>query len=374
MPDFAVTVVGAGVVGLAVAARLAEREGDVLVLERRERCGTETSSRNSEVIHAGFYYPTGSLKARLCVRGNRLLYELCGRHGVAHRRITKIVTAVSDDEVPVLERLREQGRLNDVPLEWKSGEEARALEPNVRSAAALYSPSTGIVSAHELMDLFAQKATAAGATLQTRARVVGIERRTADYAVTVAQGDAKETETVTTERLVNAAGLGSDEVAALAGIDVDAAGYRLHYCKGRYFALTPAKWGLVSRLIYPVPGRESLGVHAVVDVTGRVRFGPDVDYLPSRDIDYAVAGDSSLRAAFGAAARRFLPDVRDEDLTPDISGVRAKLQPKGAPVRDFVIQEESARGLPGLVNLVGIDSPGLTSSPAIAELVAELLA
>jgi L-2-hydroxyglutarate oxidase LhgO len=205
--------------------------------------------------------------------------------------------------------------------------------------------------------------------VETRAEVTGIERQGGDYALTVRSGS--EVESVTTERVVNAAGLGSEHIAALAGIDVSAAGYRLHYCKGSYFALTPAKWGLVSRLVYPVPGNESLGVHAVVDVTGRVRFGPDVEYVPQGALDYSVAEER--RAAFGAAARRFLPEVQDGDLTPDISGVRAKLQARGEPVRDFVIQEESARSLPGFVNLVGIDSPGLTSSLAIAERVEALI-
>ena len=354
--------------GLAVAERLASRT-DVLLLERHAQHGTETSSRNSEVIHAGLYYPEGSHKARLCVRGNALLYELCARHGIAHRRLGKIVVATQPEEMPAVEALLRRGRANGAPLRPISAEEVRAMEPHVRSVGGLDSPSTGVVSAHELMDFFARSAQAKGAVVQTRSEVVGLERVGALYRLAVRSGE--ETESITSERVVNAAGLESDTIAALAGIDVDAAGYRLYYCKGRYFALTPRKWGLVSRLVYPVPGNESLGVHAVIDVAGRVRFGPDVDYLPARTLDYGV--DDSLRAAFGASARRFLPDVADEDLTPDISGVRAKLQPKGAPVRDFVIQEESARGLPGLVNLVGIDSPGLTSSPAIAEHVETLV-
>ena len=369
MADFAVVVIGGGAVGLAVADRLAAR-GDLLLLERRDRYGTETSSRNSEVIHAGLYYPEGSLKARLCVRGNRLLYEICARHGIAHRNLTKIVTATREQEMPALHALLARGTANGAPLELISGDKARALEPNIVSVGALYSPSTGVVSAHELMDFFARSAQSKGATIQTRAEVTGLARVGGDYELTV-RGDDGTTETITAERVVNSAGLESDTIAALAGIDIDAAGYRLHYCKGHYFALTPSKWGLVSRLIYPVPGNESLGVHAVIDVAGRVRFGPDVEYLPAREIDYCVA--DTHRAAFAESARRFLPAVADEDLTPDISGVRAKLQAHGQPVRDFVIQEESARGLPGLVNLVGIDSPGLTSSPAIAEYVETLI-
>lgn len=368
MPDFGVVVIGGGAVGLAIAARLAPH-ADLLLLERRPHWGQETSSRNSEVIHAGLYYPEGSLKARLCVRGNALMYERCRARGIAHRPITKIVTATDATEQPALDALFARGRANGVALERMTAEEVHALEPNVRSAGALFSPTTGVVNAHELMDDYAREVEAGGGMIRVRSAVTALERSGGGYLVTVRSGAVEET--VSTERLVNAAGLDSDTVAALAGIDVDAAGYRLHYCKGSYFALAPAKWGLVSRLVYPVPDKESLGVHAVVDVTGRVRFGPDVEYLPARDIDYAV--DERRRHAFGEAARRYLPQVADDDLTPDISGVRAKLQAKGEPVRDFVVKEESDRGLPGLVNLIGIDSPGLTSSLAIAEHVEALL-
>jgi L-2-hydroxyglutarate oxidase LhgO len=368
MPDFGIVVVGGGAVGLAIAERLAAGS-ELLLLERHARYGHETSSRNSEVIHAGLYYPEGSLKARLCVRGNALLYEICGAHGIAHRKLTKMVTATRPEEIPAIEKLLARGLANGAPLTRLTAGEASSLEPHVRSVGALLSPSTGVVSAHELMDYYARTAESKGALIKTRAEVIGIEHAAGGYRLTVRSGDLVET--VTTERVVNAAGLGSDEIAAMAGIDVDAAGYRLHYCKGSYFALAPRKWSLVSRLVYPVPGNESLGVHAVIDVSGRVRFGPDVEYLPARDVDYAVAEDR--RGAFGEAARRFLPDVADEDLTADISGVRAKLQAHGEPVRDFVIQEESARGLPGFVNLIGIDSPGLTSSPAIAEYVDKLM-
>jgi L-2-hydroxyglutarate oxidase LhgO len=368
MPDFGVTVIGGGAVGLAVAARLAAR-GDVLLLERHAKHGMETSSRNSEVIHAGIYYPEGSWKARMCVRGNRLLYERCAARGIAHRRITKIITAVDDKERPGLEKLYTRGCANGAPLEMITGERAREMEPYVKSIAAIFSPSTGVVSAHEYMDELARSAEADGALVKTRSEVVGIEKRPGEYHLTLRS--AGEEESVTTERVVNSAGLDADRIAEMAGIDVDAAGYRLYYAKGSYFALSPRKWGLVSRLVYPVPGNESLGVHAVIDVAGRVRFGPDVEYLPGREIDYGVK--EGLREAFGEAARRYLPEIEDQDLTPDISGVRAKLQKKGEPVRDFVIEEESARGLPGFVNLIGIDSPGLTSSLAIADHVASLV-
>ena len=369
MPDTGLTVVGAGVVGLAVAARLAPRFPDLVVLERRERHGQETSSRNSEVVHAGMYYPTGSLKARLCVQGSRMLYDLCARHDIPHRRITKLIVAATAAEMPALEGILAQGRDNGAELRLVTAAECRALEPNVSAMGGLFSPNTGIVSAHGFMDHLLSAVRAAGGTVQARTELMGIERRADDYRLTIRMGD--EIESFTSERVVNAAGLEADTVAALAGIDVDAAGYRQHFCKGSYFSVAPARAGVISRLVYPVPGHVSLGTHAVLGLDGRLRFGPDAEYLPDRALDYRV--DESRRAAFGESVRRLVPQIRDQDLEPDIAGIRPKLQGPGQGFRDFVIVEESGRGLPGFVNLVGIDSPGLTSAPAIAEYVGGLL-
>lgn len=369
MADTPVTVVGAGVVGLAVAARLSARFPELVVLERRERHGSETSSRNSEVIHGGMYYPEGSLKARLCVRGKQLLYELCERAGIPHRRTGKLIVALRAEEQPQLERLLALGHANGVELELVGEDAARRLEPAVPSVAALVSPSTGIVSAHGLMDALLRRARDQGALLQPRAELVGIERRDADYRLEIRTPDGRET--LTSERVVNAAGLEADRVAALAGIDVAAAGYRIHWWKGSYFAVGGKKAGLVSRLVYPVPGHVSLGVHAVLGLEGRLRFGPDAEHVPDRRFDYTV--DESKRSSFAEAVARLVPAIEASDLTPDIAGIRAKLQGPGEGFRDFVVAEESARGLPGLVSLVGIDSPGLTSALAIAEEVDRLL-
>jgi len=366
--DTEVVVVGAGVVGLAIAARLAPRHA-VVVVERNPRPGMETSSRNSEVIHAGMYYPPGSLKARLCVEGNRRLYEICLRHDVPHARVTKIIVARTEDERPELAAIHARGAANGVELRMLTAAEASALEPHVPSRGALFSPHTGIVSAHGLMDHFAQVARAAGAVIQSRAELVGLARDGGEWDLTLRSGGQEES--VSAERVVNAAGLDADTVAGLAGIDVDAAGYRQHYCKGSYFSVSPARSRLVSRLVYPVPGHVSLGVHAVVGLDGRLRFGPDAEYLRDRRQDYAV--DDAKLAAFGASVRRLVPEIADDDLSPDISGIRAKLQGPGEGFRDFVVAEESARGCPGLVNLIGIDSPGLTASPAIAEHVAAII-
>jgi L-2-hydroxyglutarate oxidase LhgO len=364
-----VTVIGAGVVGLAVAARLAPDHPGLMLLERRARHGMETSSRNSEVVHAGIYYPPGSQKALLCVEGNRRLYELCARHGIPHARLTKLIVAMRSEETAEIERLYENGRANGVELRLLTGAEARALEPHVPAVAALLSPSTGILSADALMDFLLHSALASEATLMTAAEVVGLTRRGSDYEIVVRRGT--QDETFTSQRVVNAAGLGADTLAALAGIDLDQASYRAHYWKGSYFAARSDARGLISRLVYQVPSQTSLGVHVVLDLAGRLRFGPDAEYLADRRIDYAV--DPTRRAAFAQAARLLLPDLRDDDLVPDTSGVRPKLQAPGEPARDFVIAEESARGLPGLVNLIGIDSPGLTAALAIAERVARLL-
>ncbi len=369
MADSPLTIVGAGVVGLGVAARLAKRLPGTVLLERHERHGTEASSRNSEVIHAGFYYPTDSLKTRLCVRGNHLLYEACERLGIACRRMGKLVVAVTAEEEPGLERLHALGCANGVELGRLSADECQRLEPHVSATAGLLSPSTGIVSAHGLMDAFLQEARAGGAIVQTRAELVALERRDHDYRLTIRTPEG--TEAFTSERVVNAAGLESDTVAALAGIDVEEAGYRVHWWKGSYFAVSGAKAGLLSRLVYPLPDHASLGVHAVLGLDGRLRFGPDAEHLPDRRRDYTV--DDAKRADFGAAVRRLVPDVSDADLSPDLAGIRAKLQAPGDGFRDFIIADEAGRGLPGLVNLIGIDSPGLTSSLALAEEVDRLL-
>jgi L-2-hydroxyglutarate oxidase LhgO len=370
MADTPLTIVGAGAVGLAVAARLAPRFPELVVLERRERHGTETSSRNSEVIHGGMYYPTGSAKALLCVRGRELLYEACERLGVPYRRTGKLIVALSEAEVPEIERLLALGRANGVPLEMLTGAQCRAMEPEVPAVAGVFSPETGIVSAHGLMDASLAEARRHGAILQTRAEVVAIERRDHDYRLVVRTPEGSEE--LTSERVVNAAGLQADAVAALAGIDVAAAGYRLHWWKGSYFAVNGRKSRLLSRLVYPVPTHVSLGVHAVLGLDGRLRFGPDAELLPDRRMDVAV--EEAKRAEFAAAVGRLVPAIGEEDLSPDIAGIRARLQGPGEGFRDFVIAEESNRALPGLVSLLGIDSPGLTSSPAIAEKVERFLA
>ncbi len=367
MADAAVTVIGGGVVGLAIAAELSTGSSPLLLLEQFPKYGQETSSRNSEVIHAGIYYPAGSLKALLCVEGRELLYRLCEKEEIPHRRITKIITSVRPEENEELENIRLRAAANGVPLDMLSAAQVHALEPNIVSCGGLFSPETGIVSAHGLMDYLASAARRNGATLQMNCRVTGIARRSGEYEIEIAEGD--ERSRFTTEIIVNAAGLEADTVAAMAGIDIDAAGYRLTFSKGCYFSLPPAFRNLVSRLVYPVPTPDSLGVHVVIDLGGRLKFGPDVEYVNVRD--YRVQEEK--RPEFAASARRILPGLKDEDFTPDMSGIRPRLQRPGDTFKDFVIRDESDRGLPGMVNLIGIESPGLTASLAIARYVARLL-
>jgi L-2-hydroxyglutarate oxidase LhgO len=369
MPDVAVTIVGGGVVGLAIAAELSSGISSVVLLERHSACGQETSSRNSEVIHAGIYYPAGSLKAQLCVEGKHLLYEICAAQNLPHKRIGKIITATSTSELDELDALLKHGRENGVELEQLTGEQVRSIEPHVASVGGILSPSTGIMSAHGFMSFLSHTALSNGATIQTGCEVRGIEKRVDGFQLTI--NDHGEISTFTTGLVVNAAGLDADTVASMAGIDVDKAGYRLHWAKGSYFAVQGPKRRIVSRLVYPMPPRESLGVHAVVDLGGGLRFGPDVEYLPERIQEYSVR--ESKRHEFGKAVRQIVPSITDDDLTPDQSGIRSKLQKKGEPPRDFIIRNETDRGLDGIISLIGIDSPGLTSSPAIAKYVKRIV-
>lgn len=364
--DTDVVVIGGGVVGLAAAAALSRAGRRVVLLERGDGLGRETTARNSEVVHAGIYYPEGSWKARLCVRGRELLYARCAREGIPHRRLGKWIVACEPGEVGRLEELRARGTANGVPgLRLVDAAELARHEPAVRGVAALESPATGIVDSASLCLSLAAEAEAHDATLVLHAEVGAIEASGTGYrVVTSGAGDAVEAAAV-----VNAAGLLGDRVAALAGIDVDGRGYRLHLCKGDYFALAPGAPVRVSRLVYPVPSGPGLGVHATLDLGGRIRFGPDATFVdePRYDVDPLKA------TAFAEAARRYLPALRSEWLGPDYAGIRPRLAGPGESFRDFVLAEESAAGLPGFVNLIGIESPGLTAALAIGEQVVELL-
>ena len=368
--DFDVVVIGAGVVGLATAAALAGAGRQVVLLEKNEEMARGITARNSEVLHAGIYYEPGSLKARFCVEGNGELYRWCETRGVPFRRTEKLIVASRNEEIPVLEGLLRRGRENGArDLELIDEAATRSLEPAVRARAALRSPSTGIVDAHALSLSFLAECEALGGVLQPGAEVVAVSQAPSGWRVEVVQADGERTE-VMCGGVVNAAGLDSDRVAELAGVDVDEAGYRLHYCKGDYFALSPGFRLSLSRLIYPVPMEAGLGIHATIDLAGRVRFGPDTQYVdaPHYRVDPGKARD------FAAAIGNYLPEVTESWLAPDFAGVRPKLAARGEGFRDFVVREESERGAPGWVNCIGIESPGLTAAPAIAARVVSLMA
>jgi L-2-hydroxyglutarate oxidase LhgO len=355
-------VIGAGAVGLATARALALAGREVIVVEAADAIGTETSSRNSEVIHAGIYYPDGSLKARLCRRGRDLLYAYLAERAIPHRRCGKLVVASDESERARLEQVEIRARANDVAdIQPIAAEAARAMEPNLACVAALWCPSTGIFDSHAYMLSLQGDAEAAGAMVALRSPVTG--GRVVDGAIELAIGGPEPTR-LAARTVVDAAGLGAQRVAA--GIDgmPEALVPPLYYAKGSYFAL--AGKPPFGRLIYPVPGEASLGTHYLLDMGGRARFGPDVEWVER--IDYAV--DPRRADQFYAAIRRFWPDLPDGALTPDYAGVRPKLQAPGEPARDFMIQGPETHGIAGLINLFGIESPGLTASLAIAAVVA----
>lgn len=360
------TIIGAGVVGLAIAAELSKRGNlNVLVLEKNDSFGMETSSRSSEVIHAGIYYPPGLLKTRLCREGNRSLYEYCSKKDILHRRTGKIIVAVDAEEEEELFRLKAQAEENGVDdLKVLTSDEIKRFEPSVKAVMGLHSPSTGIIDSHALMRSLSIEAEAAGTVISFRSQATSIRKQPGFYEIGI-----NEEYNVRTTTLINCAGLDSDGIAALAGMDIDGLGCRLKPCKGSYFSASPSP--RLNMPVYPVPVRhnEGLGIHATIDLGGRVRFGPDTEYVDGRD--YAV--DPGRRGRFFKAISRYLPSIKEESLFPDMSGIRPKLQGPGEPYRDFVIREESANGCPGFINLIGIESPGLTACLAIARHVAGLI-
>jgi len=365
-----VAVLGAGVIGLACGAELARRGRTVWVLERHEAPGRETSSRNSEVIHAGIYYPPGSLKARSCIEGRELLYARCERHGIGHRRLGKLIVATQDAELPALEAIAERATAAGAGgIAWLDEPEVREREPRVRACAGVWSPNTGIVDSHGLMASYEAELRAHGGELVTHTRVVGLAAKAHGWTVETIDGGGGSF-TLDVGAVVNAAGLEADRMAELAGLDVDALGWRIHPCKGDYFSVAPSLGALTHHLVYPVPsGDGGLGVHVTLDLAGRLRLGPDANYVDT--IDYAV--DPARAEAFAEAARRYLPEVRAEHLAPEMAGIRPKLSGPGEPFRDFVVAETSEAGAPGMVHLVGIESPGLTASASLARTAADLL-
>lgn len=369
LTEIDVAIIGAGVIGLATAREIAREKKGVFVFEKNRTFGLETSSRNSEVIHAGIYYPEDSLKAKLCVEGKSLLYKLCDKHNIAYKKTGKIIVATDENEISWLEKLREQGRKNGVDdLVLLSRTELKKLEPNIEARAGLLSPSSGILDSYTLLKFLYSQAREKGAKFVFGTEVIGIERAGAKYKVQIK--DRAGISAFVAHVVVNCAGLNSDRIAQLAGIDIAKAGYRLHYCKGEYFSLSSKYRNLVIRLIYPVPEQAGHGIHLRQGLDGRVLLGPSAHYV--EEIDYAV--DETHKQAFYNSAKRFLPLVELEDLAPESAGIRSKLQGPDEAFRDFVIAREEKESLPSLINLIGIESPGLTAAPAIARYVGRMAA
>jgi len=364
-------VIGAGVVGLAIARELASAGREVVVLEKNRAIGEETSARNSEVIHGGIYYPPGSLKARLCVDGRRRLYAYCDEKGIAHRRCGKVIVAAHEAQRAKLDALRRTAEKNGVAdLAWLDAREIAGLEPAVRAVAGLWSPSTGIVDSHALMLALLGDLEAAGGSLALRARVTagGQDGELVQLACDV-DGEATE---LRARVVVNAAGLHALDIAnllALPGPPLPAP----RYAKGNYFVCHGKS--PFAHLVYPVPEDGGLGIHATLDLAGRTRFGPNVEWLPvgtrAADLDYAV--DPRLAATFYTAIKTYWPGIPNDSLEPAYAGVRPKISGPGEPAADFAIRALAAAGLPRVVQLFGIESPGLTASLAIAAHVAALI-
>ncbi len=366
MDEIDCVVVGAGVVGLAAARALAQAGREVLVLDAAEGIGTETSSRNSEVIHAGIYYPAGSLMAYACVAGKHLLYAYCRERGLPHAACGKLIVTTDDEEAGRLLAIQARAAANGVPdLRLLPRAEALAMEPALACTAALHSPSTGIIDSHAFMLSLQGDAEAAGGVFVFHSPVRS--GRVTNRGIEIEVGGA-EPMRLLVRTLVNSGGLHAPALArSIAGMP-PAQVPPTHYAKGNYFTLTGKN--PFSRLIYPVPVPGGLGTHLTIDLGGQARFGPDVEWVDS--IDYTV--DPRRSAGFTAAIRRYWPGLPDGALAPGYSGIRPKTVPRGAPAQDFVVQGPREHGVPGLVNLFGIESPGLTASLALAALVVEATA
>lgn len=369
--DAEITIIGAGVVGLAIAEKVSKDHSNVFLIEKHPSFGQETSSRNSEVIHAGIYYTRDSLKAKLCIEGKRLLYDYCKEYNVPYNNCGKLIVATSEEEISVIEGIRQTAIGNGVDdIVVLNMDQIAELEPNIFALKALFSPSTGIVDSHSLMKRYETNTINNGGQIVYGSEVTGIKRIKDGYEIILLDSDKKEY-IFTTEIVINSAGLTSDKVSEMVGIEDD--NLKILFCKGEYFRINPPKNKLINRLVYPVPhhNMEGIGIHVTIDMGGGVKLGPDVKYLESNIYDYKLT--ASKQEAFYKSAKKFLPFLEFDDIAPEMAGIRPKIQKPGDPLRDFYIMEEKKRGYPGFINLIGMESPGLTSSIAIANYVKKLI-
>ncbi len=367
MEKVEISIIGAGVVGLAIAEKLSRNPGsDIVVFEQHSKFGQETSSRNSEVIHASIYYPVNSLKSLFCLQGNRMLYEFCEKQKIKHKKCGKVIISTNAQEALEIEGICANAKKVGVPeLELFTKEQVLNLEPNIFALNGIFSGSTGIIDSHGLMDCLFKKTQANDVLFAFDNEVVGISKNSAGYIIKNKLG-----EEILSEKIINCAGLSSDKIAQIAGFDIEKIGYKLYPCKGDYFSISHSQ-GKLSHLVYPVPEKHGygLGVHATLNLEGYIRLGPDTTYIDEikYDIDPAKAKD------FAVAAQKYLPWLKEEMLLPDTAGIRPKLQGPNHGFKDFIIQEETEKGFPGFINLIGIESPGLTACLAIAEYVSKMV-
>ena len=360
-----VLIIGAGIVGLAIAERLSRSYGDVLVVEKEPSFGRHSSSRNSEVIHSGVYYPRNTLKASLCVSGNGKLYDFLKHHEIRHRQCGKIIVASEEAEIPVIESLFRSGKENGVKgIEILSSEDVHKMEPLCRSQGGLWVPTTGIMDTHCVMKKLESLARENGAMFSYSNEVSDIRQQKEGYAVSFKGGELE----VLARVVVNSAGLWSGRISACAGIDLERFGFKLYWNKGEYYKTS--KYKDLDHLIYPVPAPKGsfLGIHTVINLSGELAFGPNAYYV--EDLDYSV--DDSHHEEFFKSIKTYL-DIEYDDIWPDSSGIRPKLQGPGEEEKDFLIKNEKDRGYPNFINLIGIDSPGLTCCLSIAEYVESLI-
>jgi len=362
MEEVNILVIGAGVIGLSVAQKLSKNFEDIVVVETEKSFGRHTSSRNSEVLHSGIYYPQNSLKAELCVAGNKLLYEFAEINKIPFQKCGKLVVATSENEIPELHKLQENGEKNGVKnLQIIGNEECNELEPQIKAIKALLVPTTGIIDTHKLMTKLSKIAEKNGAFIIYEMEVIGIKKNGDKYEVKFSNG-----EIFLANYVINSAGLFSDKIAEMVGIDLQKNRLKLHWCKGEYYKTT--KLEKIKKLIYPLPSKHFLGIHLTINLNGEIRFGPNAYFV--NDLDYKMSENN--KDEFLQAISRYLP-ISAENLHLDDCGIRAKLQAENETFRDFYIAEETEKGYPNFINLIGIESPGLTSCLSIAEKVEKLI-
>lgn len=358
-----IAVIGAGVVGLAIAYELSRKtHRSIAVLEKNTSFGLETSSRNSQVIHSGIYYPSAMLKTRLCIAGRHKLYHFCQKYQVEHKHLGKLVVASHPSESDNLQDLLQQGRANGIEIRPLSTHAVKVLEPSIQAFEAMLVPDSGIVDVHQLMQKLYQLGRASEVIFNFHSELLGLEYTGRDYILTTNRDKFKA------DTVINSAGLESDAVCSLLGLDIDKCGYRIYPCKGEYYALK--KSIPINHLIYPLPGKSgTLGIHITPDISGRIRLGPNAYEVMNKNYEI----DFRYQESFYLSVRNFLPDLKIDSIAPDFAGIRPRLQRLSQPARDFVINEESDKGFPQFINLIGIESPGLTSCLAIADYVGEFI-